>query len=81
MNLRRKRNTFGTFYTPLLFETGATSKEIQTRLEHASADLTVNTYTHVMDDRKKHTGARFANYLNEQSNQDNQQEEYTLFSK
>lgn len=31
-----------------------------------SADLTVNIYTHVMDDRKKHTGARFANYLNEQ---------------
>ena len=60
------RNTFETFYTPLLFETGATIKKFRQDWAMRSADLTVNIYTHVMDDRRKRTGERFANYLNEQ---------------
>ena len=42
------RNTFAT----RCFEAGIPPKTVQTLLGHASLDMTMNLYTHVMDDKK-----------------------------
>lgn len=47
----------------LLFEAGATVKEVQNRLGHESVETTLQIYTHVTAKKQKETAARFADYL------------------
>ena len=48
----------------LLFEAGASIKEVQDRLGHSDIKTTMNIYAHVTDQRKEETALKFANYLN-----------------
>lgn len=48
----------------LLFEAGASVKEVQDRLGHSDIQTTMNIYAHVSKKAKDSTAERFANYLN-----------------
>lgn len=48
----------------LLFETGATIKEVQDRLGHSDVQTTMNIYAHVTEKAKEKTAEKFANYVN-----------------
>lgn len=50
-------------HASLLFETGATVKEVQERLGHSDSKITLQIYTHVVKSRKAETGSRFAKYM------------------
>lgn len=47
----------------LLFESGATIKEVQERLGHSSYEVTLNIYTHVTEEKKEETASKFAQYV------------------
>jgi Site-specific recombinase XerD len=47
----------------LLFEAGATPKEVQARLGHKDINTTMNIYAHVTKDRKKQAAQIFASYM------------------
>lgn len=47
----------------LLFEAGATIKEVQERLGHSSYEVTLNIYTHVTPEKKEETADKFAQYV------------------
>ena len=47
----------------LLFEAGATLKEVQDRLGHADIKTTMNIYAHVTEKKKEETAVKFAEYL------------------
>ncbi|MGO1356292.1 tyrosine-type recombinase/integrase [Alkalibacterium gilvum] len=47
----------------LLFESGATIKEVQERLGHSSYEVTLNIYTHVTEQKKDETADRFAQHV------------------
>lgn len=47
----------------LLFESGATIKEVQERLGHSSYEITLNIYTHVTERKKDETADRFAKHM------------------
>jgi integrase len=47
----------------LLFEAGATIKEVQDRLGHSDAKTTLNIYAHVSDSAKKGAVLKYGNYL------------------
>lgn len=47
----------------LLFEAGATIKEVQERLGHSSYEVTLNIYTHVTESKKEETADKFAQYV------------------
>ena len=47
----------------LLFEAGATIKEVQDRLGHSDVQTTMNIYAHVSKERKTSAIEKFANYL------------------
>ena len=47
----------------LLFEAGATLKEVQDRLGHANSDITLKIYTHVTTHAKRETANKLALYL------------------
>ena len=47
----------------LLFEAGASIKEVQERLGHSSYEVTLNIYTHVTPERKEETADKFAQYV------------------
>lgn len=47
----------------LLFAAGATPKEVQDRLGHASAQITLDIYTHLTSQQQAQTADRFAKYL------------------
>ncbi len=47
----------------LLFEAGATLKEVQDRLGHSDINTTMNIYAHVSEKKKDETAAKFAEYL------------------
>lgn len=47
----------------LLFEAGASIKEVQDRLGHSDIKTTMNIYAHVTKNRKDETAQKFANYL------------------
>ncbi|MDA9427633.1 site-specific recombinase, phage integrase family [Enterococcus mundtii 1A] len=51
-------------HASLLFESGASVKEVQERLGHKDVKTTMNIYTHVTPEKIKETGERFANYVN-----------------
>lgn len=50
-------------HASLLFESGASIKEVQERLGHSDSKITLQIYTHVVESRKTETGARFAKYM------------------
>lgn len=47
----------------LLFEAGASMKEVQDRLGHASIKTTLDIYTHVTDRQRDDTADKFANFM------------------
>ncbi|WP_275452488.1 tyrosine-type recombinase/integrase [Enterococcus cecorum] len=47
----------------LLFEAGATLKEVQDRLGHANSDITLKIYTHVTTEAKRETANKLVLYL------------------
>ncbi|HIX01363.1 MAG TPA: site-specific integrase [Candidatus Ligilactobacillus excrementigallinarum] len=51
-------------HASILFQAGATIKEVQDRLGHADAKTTLNIYTHVTQKEQNETVIKFANYLN-----------------
>ena len=51
-------------HASILFQAGATIKEVQNRLGHADAKTTLNVYTHVTQKEQNETALKFANYLN-----------------
>jgi integrase len=51
-------------HASLLFESGASIKEVQDRLGHKDVKTTMNIYAHVSPEKVKETGERFANYVN-----------------
>ena len=50
-------------HASLLFESGASIKEVQERLGHSNSEMTLQIYTHVVQSRKAETGMRFAKYM------------------
>ncbi|MGN4127240.1 tyrosine-type recombinase/integrase [Lysinibacillus sphaericus] len=48
----------------LLFEAGASIKEVQDRLGHGDVQTTMNIYTHVTEKAKETAAEKFAKYLN-----------------
>ena len=48
----------------LLFEAGASIKEVQDRLGHSDIKVTMNIYTHVTEKAKEKTAEKFAKYVN-----------------
>ncbi|MEB5970133.1 site-specific integrase [Enterococcus gallinarum] len=48
----------------LLFESGASLKEVQVRLGHTDIRTTMDIYTHVSEQKKEETANRFAEYMN-----------------
>ncbi|WED56923.1 tyrosine-type recombinase/integrase [Fructilactobacillus sanfranciscensis] len=53
-------------HATLLLEHGAMPKEVQIRLGHSKLEITMNTYVHITEKTKKHTGGIF-----EEINQEN----------
>lgn len=51
-------------HASLLFESGATLKDVQTRLGHTDIKTTMDVYTHVTTDREESTAKQFAEYVN-----------------
>lgn len=52
-------------HASLLFEAGASIKEVQERLGHTDIKMTMNIYTHVTRTVKEQTAAKFATFMNE----------------
>lgn len=50
-------------HASLLFEAGASIKEVQTRLGHSNSKTTLDIYTHVTKNRQAETGEKFAKYI------------------
>ena len=50
-------------HASLLFEAGATAKEVQERLGHTNIATTLNIYTHITDETKNETKEKLVNYL------------------
>lgn len=50
-------------HASLLFEAGASIKEVQERLGHSDIQMTMNIYTHVTDDLKEQTTEKFQRYI------------------
>ena len=51
-------------HASLLFEAGATIKEVQERLGHTDVKTTLNIYTHVTQNAKQNTPLKFEKYMN-----------------
>lgn len=51
-------------HASLLFESGATMKEVQERLGHGSIQTTMNIYTHVTKSARKEAATKFSQYVN-----------------
>ena len=51
-------------HASLLFEAGASIKEVQERLGHSDIKMTMNIYTHVTKTVKEKTAARFESFMN-----------------
>lgn len=63
-NLKRiTTHGFRHTHCSLLFEAGASIKEVQDRLGHSDIQTTMNIYAHVTQERKEKTAEKFANYV------------------
>lgn len=51
-------------HASLLFESGASIKQVQERLGHSSVNTTLDIYTHVTKDAEKGVADNFLNYMN-----------------
>ncbi|EIP8069358.1 tyrosine-type recombinase/integrase, partial [Enterococcus faecalis] len=51
-------------HASLLFEAGATIKQVQERLGHADINTTLNIYTHVTKNAEKEVANLFSNFMN-----------------
>ncbi|MDA9472682.1 site-specific integrase [Enterococcus sp. 5H] len=51
-------------HASLLFESGATLKDVQVRLGHTDIKTTMDVYTHVTKEREESTAKQFADYVN-----------------
>jgi integrase len=49
-------------HASLLFEAGATIKEVQERLGHSNSKTTLDIYTHIVKEKKKETALKFADF-------------------
>lgn len=47
----------------LLFESGATIKEVQERMGHTDIKTTMNIYAHVTDRQREETADKFASFM------------------
>ena len=47
----------------LLFEAGASIKQVQTRLGHKDSNVTMNIYNHVTKNKSNETASLFANFM------------------
>lgn len=63
--LMRRITTHGFRHThcSLLFEAGASIKEVQDRLGHSDIKTTMNIYAHVSKEKKEQTADIFAQYV------------------
>lgn len=59
INIHGLRHT----HASLLFEAGASIKEVQERLGHSDIQMTMNIYTHVTDTVKEKTASKFQEYI------------------
>lgn len=59
-----KLHGFRHTHASLLFESGATIKDVQVRLGHTDIKTTMDIYTHVTKNREEETATHFANYVN-----------------
>ena len=50
-------------HASLLFEAGASIKEVQKRLGHSKASVTMEVYTHVTKEARDTFAEKFANYI------------------
>lgn len=50
-------------HASLLFEAGASIKDVQERLGHSDKQMTMNIYTHVTDTLKEQTTQKFQRYI------------------
>ncbi|MEW4354443.1 tyrosine-type recombinase/integrase [Streptococcus pneumoniae] len=63
-NLKRiSPHGFRHTHASLLFEAGASMKEVQERLGHSNIKTTMDIYTHVTDKQKEQTAKKFAHYI------------------
>lgn len=60
MNIHGFRHT----HCSLLFESGASMKDVKERLGHSNIETTMDIYTHVTQEAKDKTAQMFANYVN-----------------
>lgn len=64
-NLKRiTTHGFRHTHCSLLFESGASIKEVQDRLGHSDVQTTMNIYAHVTEKAKEKTADKFAKYVN-----------------
>ncbi|TYU82210.1 tyrosine-type recombinase/integrase [Listeria monocytogenes] len=61
---RIKTHGFRHTHASLLFESGASLKDVQIRLGHTDIKTTMDIYTHVTDEREETTAKKFAEYVN-----------------
>ncbi|TFU31177.1 integrase [Streptococcus acidominimus] len=58
-----KPHGFRHTHISLLFEAGASLKEVQERVGHEDIKTTMNIYTHVTENIKEKTAEKFAQFL------------------
>lgn len=63
MDLQITPHGFRHTHCSLLFESGASIKEVQERLGHKDIKTTMNIYAHVTPKSIKETGDRFAKFM------------------
>ncbi|ARJ50366.1 integrase [Staphylococcus lutrae] len=51
-------------HASLLFESGATLKEVQTRLSHSDIKTTMDIYTHITQSSREKLAEKFQNHIN-----------------
>lgn len=61
---RIKIHGFRHTHCSLLFESGATVQEVQSRLGHSDIQTTMNIYAHVTEKQRTRLAEKFANYVN-----------------
>jgi integrase len=63
MNWEINNDNYERTRASLLFEAGASIKEVQERLGHSDIQMTMNIYTHVTDTVKEQKANKFQKYI------------------